>query len=97
MVKLFGGKFTHVSPVWLQLRYSAGSTAITGDHDVDQGWLAEVKKAGKSANVKSKLLLGFSNLILMDCQNHILYASLLSGAPPGTKRMFAYSCSTSSI
>lgn len=52
VVKVFGGKFTHVSPVWLQLRYSAGNTAITGDHDVDQGWLAEVKRAGKSADVK---------------------------------------------
>ncbi|KAK8404694.1 hypothetical protein O3P69_007743 [Scylla paramamosain] len=52
VVKVFGGKFTHVSPVWLQLRYSAGNTIITGDHDVDQGWLAEVKKAGQSANVK---------------------------------------------
>lgn len=52
VVKIFGGKFTHVSPVWLQLRYSGGSTIITGDHDVDQGWLTEVKKAGKSADVK---------------------------------------------
>lgn len=64
VVKLFGGKFTHVSPVWLQLRYSAGSTAITGDHDADQGWLAEVKKAGKSADVKSKPPLEFDNLVI---------------------------------
>ncbi|KAG0718738.1 Chitinase domain-containing protein 1 [Chionoecetes opilio] len=52
VVKLFGGKFSHVSPVWLQLRHTAGQTLITGDHDVDQGWLTQVKKAGKTADVK---------------------------------------------
>lgn len=52
VAKFLGGKFTHVSPVWLQLRYNSGNTIITGDHDIDQGWIREVRKAGKSADVK---------------------------------------------
>lgn len=52
VAKFLGGKFTHVSPVWLQLRRQSSSNVITGEHDIDQGWLKEVRKAGKSSNVK---------------------------------------------
>ncbi|XP_042225616.1 chitinase domain-containing protein 1-like isoform X2 [Homarus americanus] len=52
VAKFLGGKFTHISPVWLQLKHHGGDTFITGDHDIDQGWLKEVRKAGKSVNVK---------------------------------------------
>ncbi|KAG7167027.1 Chitinase domain-containing protein 1-like, partial [Homarus americanus] len=47
VAKFLGGKFTHISPVWLQLKHHGGDTFITGDHDIDQGWLKEVRKAGK--------------------------------------------------
>lgn len=52
VAKFLGGKFTHVSPVWLQLKRHAGRNVITGDHDIDQGWIKDVRKAGKSSNVK---------------------------------------------
>ena len=47
-----GGKFTHVSPVWLQLKRQNGRNIITGTHDIDEGWVKDVKKAGAAVNVK---------------------------------------------
>lgn len=37
-------KFTHVSPVWLQLRWDAAAAAflVAGQHDIDAGWMARV-------------------------------------------------------
>ncbi|KAK7068385.1 Chitinase domain-containing protein 1 [Halocaridina rubra] len=52
VAKFLGGKFTHVSPVWLQLKRQSSSNFITGEHDIDQGWIKDVRKAGKSSNVK---------------------------------------------
>eukprot|EP00882_Tetradesmus_deserticola_P014832 GHRQ01015783.1.p1 GENE.GHRQ01015783.1~~GHRQ01015783.1.p1 ORF type:complete len:225 (+),score=56.44 GHRQ01015783.1:755-1429(+) len=48
VAKKFRAKFTHVSPVWYQLRGGAEGSddvalRLTGGHDVDQGWLAEVR------------------------------------------------------
>lgn len=38
IAKIFGGKFTHISPVWLQLkRRGREMFEVTGLHDVDQG------------------------------------------------------------
>lgn len=38
VAKIFGGKFTHISPVWLQLkRRGREMFEVTGLHDVDQG------------------------------------------------------------
>ncbi|PAA67508.1 hypothetical protein BOX15_Mlig024979g1, partial [Macrostomum lignano] len=51
--KTFGPKFSFVSPVWLQLRPGKSETGfvITGDHDIDQGWIRSVKSARKVAIV----------------------------------------------
>ncbi|XP_065898759.1 chitinase domain-containing protein 1-like [Dysidea avara] len=47
--KTFGSKFTHISPVWLQLRRKAGATyGIEGTHDIDQGWVDSVRAASSS-------------------------------------------------
>ena len=37
-------KFTHISPVWLQLRWDAAAAAftVTGQHDIDTDWMARV-------------------------------------------------------
>lgn len=38
IAKVFGSKFTHISPVWLQLkRRGREMFEVTGLHDVDQG------------------------------------------------------------
>lgn len=38
VAKIFGGKFTHVAPVWLQLRrHGREMFEVTGLDDIDQG------------------------------------------------------------
>ena len=38
------GKFTYVSPVWLQIRSDdRGEVVITGTHDIDAGWVSDVR------------------------------------------------------
>lgn len=58
IAKIFGSKFTHISPVWLQLkRFSGGSFRMEGTHDIDQGWLAEVRGgAGEGLRIVPRLL-----------------------------------------
>lgn len=45
--KRWGAKLTFVSPVWLQLRDAAasGKNHLTGTHDIDDGWVGDVKAA----------------------------------------------------
>ncbi|KAL3141269.1 hypothetical protein ABBQ38_003604 [Trebouxia sp. C0009 RCD-2024] len=49
-------KFTHVSPVWLQLRWDAAATSfsVTGQHDIDTGWMARV--AQPNGTVRAKIV-----------------------------------------
>lgn len=50
---MFANKFTHISPVWLQIRkVSEGVYEVTGLHDVDKTWMQDVKDAGKDRNLK---------------------------------------------
>lgn len=47
VAKTFGSKFSLVSPVWLQVTVSNNDDfLIGGTHDVDQGWIQEVRKQG---------------------------------------------------
>lgn len=41
IAKLFANKFTHICPVWLQLKMNEDheSTRIEGTHDIDYGWM----------------------------------------------------------
>ena len=39
-------KFTLVAPVWLQLKTESIGIKVTGTHDVDQGWMEEVRATG---------------------------------------------------
>eukprot|EP00118_Oscarella_pearsei_P026076 m.309354 g.309354 ORF g.309354 m.309354 type:complete len:386 (+) comp46138_c0_seq1:30-1187(+) len=53
--RTFGAKFTALSPVWLQLkRKQDGSYAIEGGHDIDQGWMADVK-SGRNVEIVPRL------------------------------------------
>lgn len=51
MAKLFGPKFDVISPVWLQVRrIGDGQYEVQGTHDIDQGWVKDVRKATKHKN-----------------------------------------------
>uniref|UniRef100_A0A452THJ6 Chitinase domain-containing protein 1 n=1 Tax=Ursus maritimus TaxID=29073 RepID=A0A452THJ6_URSMA len=57
VAKVFGGKFTQISPVWLQLkRRGREMFEVTGLHDVDQGWMRAVRKQAKGLRIVPRLL-----------------------------------------
>jgi chitinase domain-containing protein 1 len=61
VAKHYRGKFTHVSPVWLQLRRKGPSAyAITGLQDVDRGWVDAVRHPtadGRAAKLVPRVIL----------------------------------------
>ncbi|CAG9857856.1 unnamed protein product [Phyllotreta striolata] len=65
VAKIFGNKFTHISPAWLQIRRTGVEKyEITGTHDVDKDWMVAVKNAGRERNLKilpRVLFEGWSN------------------------------------
>lgn len=56
MAKIWGTKFDIISPVWLQVvRLPNGGYKINGEHDVDSGWIKDVRNAAHHKN-KSNLI-----------------------------------------
>lgn len=54
--KIFGNKFTQISPVWLELkRTNDQSYELSGTHDVDKAWMIHVRNAGRERHLKSNL------------------------------------------
>eukprot|EP01018_Ginkgo_biloba_P004542 Gb_07995 [translate_table: standard] len=47
MAKKFRAKFTHVSPVWYQLKRGTIELQLMGRHDADEQWIADVRKDGQ--------------------------------------------------
>ncbi|XP_063952973.1 chitinase domain-containing protein 1-like [Lytechinus pictus] len=57
IAKWFGGKFTAISPVWLQVkRIASREFTINGAHDIDKGWVKEVKKGKRQVGLAPRLL-----------------------------------------
>nr|XP_028590637.1 chitinase domain-containing protein 1 isoform X1 [Podarcis muralis]XP_028590646.1 chitinase domain-containing protein 1 isoform X1 [Podarcis muralis]XP_028590657.1 chitinase domain-containing protein 1 isoform X1 [Podarcis muralis]XP_028590668.1 chitinase domain-containing protein 1 isoform X1 [Podarcis muralis]XP_028590676.1 chitinase domain-containing protein 1 isoform X1 [Podarcis muralis] len=57
IAKIFGSKFTTISPVWLQVkRRGKERFQVTGLHDADQGWMKEVKKNAKNIKIVPRIL-----------------------------------------
>lgn len=72
VAKVFSTKFTYVSPVWLQVkRRKTGTFAIEGGHDIDQGWLADVRKGGDHIRMVPRVL--FDGWTFNDF--HIIFSS----------------------
>lgn len=47
VAKIFAKKFDIISPVWLQIVKQGGAYAVAGTHDIDAGWLTDVRRKGK--------------------------------------------------
>lgn len=61
VAKMFGAKFSHISPVWLQIkRKPGGAFVIEGGHDIDKGWVKEVSRGGKVSVVPRVLFDGWT-------------------------------------
>ncbi|CAM6104767.1 unnamed protein product [Calypogeia fissa] len=58
MAKLFRAKFTHVSPVWYQLRGEEG-LSLHGRHDVDLQWIKDVRREGSPLILPRVVLEGW--------------------------------------
>ncbi|XP_043938827.1 chitinase domain-containing protein 1 isoform X2 [Protopterus annectens] len=57
VAKTFGSKFTMISPVWLQVKRKGRDLfQVTGLHDVDKGWLKDVKSKSKYLHVVPRVL-----------------------------------------
>uniref|UniRef100_A0A6I8QK04 Chitinase domain-containing protein 1 n=1 Tax=Xenopus tropicalis TaxID=8364 RepID=A0A6I8QK04_XENTR len=57
IAKTFAAKFTLISPVWLQIkRKGKEAYHITGLHDVDQGWIKDIRKTSKSTQIVPRIL-----------------------------------------
>ena len=72
MAKLFANKFTHVSPVWLQLKPNEDkkSVQITGGHDIDSNWLNELREINPSLKIVPR--------IIFEDWNHLHLIALLT-------------------
>jgi len=58
VAKDFTKKFTHISPVWLQLKFAKGlHLEVTGTHDIDADWAKTLKRRNKKVKIVPRLLL----------------------------------------
>ena len=72
VAKTFGNKFTMISPVWLQVVpgvTNSNKYAVAGLHDVDQGWMRDVRSSGSDSGVRILPRHGRSETV------HILHRS----------------------
>ncbi|XP_061996636.1 uncharacterized protein LOC133714529 [Rosa rugosa] len=46
LAKRFNSKFTHISPVWYDLKSQGTSLILEGRHNADIGWISELRIAG---------------------------------------------------
>ncbi|XP_053884525.1 chitinase domain-containing protein 1 isoform X2 [Malaclemys terrapin pileata] len=57
IAKMFGNKFTLISPVWLQVKRKGKEMfQFTGLHDADQDWIKDVKKNSKTIKIVPRIL-----------------------------------------
>ncbi|XP_075283010.1 chitinase domain-containing protein 1 isoform X3 [Opisthocomus hoazin] len=57
IAKIFGNKFTLISPVWLQVKRSGKERfQFTGLHDADKGWMKDVRKTSKNIKIVPRVL-----------------------------------------
>lgn len=82
MAKRFNSKFTHLSPVWYDLKSQGSNLVLEGRHNVDIGWISELRNAGdarvlprvvleafpKKLLSKKKQRSGAINLIVNECK-----------------------------
>lgn len=59
MAKRFNSKFTHISPVWYDLKSQETELVLEGRHNADRGWISELKKAGNAKILPRVVLEAF--------------------------------------
>ncbi|KAE9616041.1 putative glycoside hydrolase family 18, catalytic domain, glycoside hydrolase superfamily [Lupinus albus] len=59
MAKRFNSKFTHLSPVWYDLKSQQTSLVLEGRHNADRGWISELRKSGEALILPRVVLEAF--------------------------------------
>lgn len=76
VAKIFAKKFDIISPVWLQIVKHGDDYAIAGDHDIDAGWLNDLRRKGKvQQNQRLRTVKGKTD-DHMGCHIYLLYLSI---------------------
>ena len=69
----YSHKFTHLSPVWFQIKLTSHPSKehnnrntlailITGEHDVDTGWMESVRAAGSGVRIVPRFIVEMSSV-----------------------------------
>ncbi|KAK7332756.1 hypothetical protein VNO80_29511 [Phaseolus coccineus] len=64
LAKRFNSKFTHISPVWYDLKSQQTSLVLEGRHNADRGWISELRKTGE-ALILPRVVLEASPAVLL--------------------------------
>ncbi|XP_047178315.1 chitinase domain-containing protein 1, partial [Vigna umbellata] len=64
LAKRFNSKFTHISPVWYDLKSQQTSLVLEGRHNADRGWISELRKSGE-ALILPRVVLEASPAVLL--------------------------------
>ncbi|XP_020210756.1 chitinase domain-containing protein 1 [Cajanus cajan] len=64
LAKRFNSKFTHLSPVWYDLKSQQTSLVLEGRHNADRGWMSDLKKTGE-ALILPRVVLEASPAVLL--------------------------------
>lgn len=64
MAKTFNSKFTHLSPVWYDLKSQGSSLILEGRHNADKGWMSELRMRGDALVLPRVVLEAFPSELL---------------------------------
>jgi len=66
VAKRWRAKFTHISPVWMQLRGDKQGVRIDGAYDVDTGWMEELRSGGSGPKIVPRVMFEASSEMIAD-------------------------------
>ncbi|XP_062091433.1 uncharacterized protein LOC133797524 isoform X1 [Humulus lupulus] len=64
LAKRFNSKFTHLSPVWYDLKSQGSDLILEGRHNADIGWISELRMAGDAMVLPRVVLEAFPKDLL---------------------------------
>ncbi|XP_027932589.1 chitinase domain-containing protein 1 isoform X1 [Vigna unguiculata] len=64
LAKRFNSKFTHISPVWYDLKSQQTSLVLEGRHNADRGWISALRTSGE-ALILPRVVLEASPAVLL--------------------------------
>ncbi|KAF9614917.1 hypothetical protein IFM89_021347 [Coptis chinensis] len=64
LAKRFNSKFTHLSPVWYDLKSDGADIVLDGRHNADMGWISELRKNGHALVMPRVVIEAFPNNLL---------------------------------